>query len=239
MTRCLGLLAVAAVFCASPLAAAGDDLPNVEKKIIEAWSKHKSVRARLTATTHAVNGIFVTDGKGEGTFEFVRKDGKLYSRMELTSKLVRQTGDNKKEFGQRMLVVVDGEFAYTFSEFGGRKTARKTSIGPKMTGDPKALFAQQRETHALRLLPEQTVDGHKTYVIEAAPKGGSALRKTVFFFRQDIGLMVRMVMYDQTGTPMTTMTYSDIKLNTDIKPERFVFEAPEGVTVIDLTGPKP
>ena len=64
-------------------------------------------------------------------------------------------------------------------------------------------------------------------------------RKMVFFFRQDIGLMVRMVSHNEAGKPVTTMTYGDIKLDVDIEPGRFVFKAPEGVEVLDLSAIAP
>jgi outer membrane lipoprotein-sorting protein len=35
------------------------------------------------------------------------------------------------------------------------------------------------------------------------------------------------------------MTYTDVKVNEDISPERFVFKAPEGVTVQDMDAPTP
>ena len=242
MAKGMGWLCTAAVILLLTSAARSDDeLPAVEKKITEEWSKHKSVTATLTAETHMDMGISVTDGKGTGTFELVRKDSKLYSRMELTSTLVRKIGDEEQKLDQHMLVIVDGEFAYTYSEFAGQKTARKTRIEPKMTGNPKEILESHRKTHDLKLLPEQEIDGHKTYVIEASPKAGVLVpqRKMVFFFRQDIGLMVRMVAHNEAGKPVTTMTYGDIKLDVDIEPGRFVFKAPEGVEVLDLSAIAP
>jgi outer membrane lipoprotein-sorting protein len=44
-----------------------------------------------------------------------------------------------------------------------------------------------------------------------------------------------MVTYTPDGKPMNTMTYSDIKINDKISPDRFVFKAPPGVEVQDLS----
>ena len=40
---------------------------------------------------------------------------------------------------------------------------------------------------------------------------------------------------DEQSKSMITSLMSDIKPNADIKPERFVFKAPEGVVVMDMT----
>ena len=242
MAKGMGWLCTAVVICCvTSVAWADDELPAVEKKIVEAWGKHKSVTAKVTAETRMDMGISVTSGKGTGTFELVRRDGKLYARTELASKFVRKIGDEEQKLDQSMLIIVDGEFGYTYSEFAGQKTARKMQISPKMTGDPKALFEFLRKSHDVKLMPEQTIDDRKTYVIEASPKAGAVIpqRKTIYHFRQDIGLMVKVVAHDDAGKPMTTMTYSDIKLNLDINPARFVFKAPEGVQVLDLSAIAP
>jgi outer membrane lipoprotein-sorting protein len=44
-----------------------------------------------------------------------------------------------------------------------------------------------------------------------------------------------MVANGPDGKPMTTMTYTDIKINPDIPADRFVFKAPEGVQVQDMS----
>ena len=47
-----------------------------------------------------------------------------------------------------------------------------------------------------------------------------------------------MVMEDKSEYSQMTMTceLTDINLKADIKPDRFVFKAPEGVEVRDMTG---
>ena len=54
-------------------------------------------------------------------------------------------------------------------------------------------------------------------------------------FHKESGQMIKMIAYSPDGKPMATTTFSDIKINPKISPDRFVFKAPPGVTVQDMT----
>ena len=59
---------------------------------------------------------------------------------------------------------------------------------------------------------------------------------SLFYCRKDIGSTVKQLAYTDSDTPVNTLTYTDIKINPKLDPERFKFVAPEGVTVMDRTG---
>ena len=93
-----------------------------------------------------------------------------------------------------------------------------------------------RDTAELKVLPDSSSDGRAAWVIEATPKPDQAGQgKTVIHYDKESGQMIKMVAYTPDGKPMTTMTYSDIKINDKISPDRFVFKAPPGVEVQDLS----
>jgi len=243
-------LAAAAVGFAA-LTATADELQTVEQKICTAWSKHKSIRAKLTTEMQMEQPGQKMESKGAGTYEMLRKGEKLLSRVDLKSTTTQKMGDQEMKIEQSVLVVVDGEYAYALSEtsmeFQGektppQKTATKSAIDPQMSGDPKLLFEHFRKDHELKLLPEQTVSGRKSFAIEATPKDRSPdnpIRSMVMCFDAETGCMNRMVVNGPDGKPMQTTTYSDAEFNVDLDPQRFAFKAPEGVEMMDLTKGKP
>jgi hypothetical protein len=101
----------------------------------------------------------------------------------------------------------------------------------------QAYFDGLKKEYDLKLLPDETVDGKATWVIEAKAKqsipGGPAT--LVSYFDKSNGMNIKIVGKDPGGKTVLTATTSDIKINPPLKPERFVFKAPEGVEVMDLT----
>ena len=98
-------------------------------------------------------------------------------------------------------------------------------------------FKIWRTTSDLKVLPDSSSDGRAAWVIEATPKPDQAGQgKTVIHYDKESGQMIKMITYTPDGKPMATMTYTDIKVNDKISPDRFVFKAPPGVEVQDLSG---
>jgi outer membrane lipoprotein-sorting protein len=236
----LGLLVVCVVSFALP-AAVADELAAVEKKLAAAWKKHKSMTAKFTMVTKMEQPGFAMESKSAGAQEVVRKGDKVLYRVEMTSSTVQKVADQETKTEQTMLTVSDGTHTHTLSETMGQKTVVKTKVDPQSTGDPEATFKFLRKDHTLKVLPEETIDGKKVFVIEATPKQVQPMApaKLLYYFLQDDGLPVKMVASDQTGKPMVTMIYSDVEFDVKIDPQRFVFKVPEGVQVIDQTAEQP
>jgi len=94
----------------------------------------------------------------------------------------------------------------------------------------------------VKVLPDEKVDGQECFVLEVTakselgvPPGG----RQVSYFRKDIGVNVKAVSFDPDGRQLFTTTVTDVKVGVDIKPERFVFKAPEGVEVVDMSQMQP
>jgi hypothetical protein len=135
-------------------------------------------------------------------------------------------------------MINDGEFTYGYSVTDGKKMAYKS----KTTGDwDQSPFEIWRKEWDLKLLSDESVDGASCYVIEATPKPGSdtaaggASGKMVFQYRKDCGLNVKMVSYDKDGKVTFTSSSTDVKVNPNLSDDRFVFKAPAGVEVQDMT----
>jgi len=81
------------------------------------------------------------------------------------------------------------------------------------------------------------VDGRAAYVIEVTVVTPSYY-KNLFYFDQESGMLTKTVMLNFKGQCLTSYTLTNLKLDVDINPDRFVFKAPEGVEIRDMTAPQ-
>lgn len=205
-------------------------LAAVEKELSKVWDKLKSMTADMEMNV-AMAG---TSTKMKGTVEFVSKPDKELFRMEMT--METDFGGQKME--GTSTTVYDGEFVYMVNDMMGQQTAIKQKPGA-MAQSPagKHMFESLMEKNELKVLPSEKVDGKDAFVIEAVPKGTAPqpFTKMKLFLVKENGIMVKMVGYDHAGSEFMTTVYSNIKINPKIDESRFVFKAPDGVKVIDMT----
>jgi outer membrane lipoprotein-sorting protein len=243
MTKRMGFIGVAgAVLGLGAVLASAEDLDAVQKKIVDAWSKQKSLTAKLTTATQVdLGGGTSMSGTGQGTYEFLKQGGKLLSRLELKTTIVQKQGAEENRMEQQMLMVSDGEIAHTLTEAFGEQRAMKSRVPAGQTGEPKALIEQLRQQGEVKALPEGTVDGRKVYVLEVTPKKviPGAPAKQILFFDQESGFMIKIEGRGDNDLLLTSMTYGDIKLDQPIDPDHFKFKLPEGVEMIDDTASAP
>ena len=226
----------------SGVARAADSIEDVEKKLVEAHSKMKS----YTSKTKTVQNFDMGQGNKMssdygGNIEWKRDGEKQMFRTEMKGTTTQSMGgtDNKMEVS--VLMISDGSFLYTLSEQMGQKMATKQKPDTAMTGDPKKLFEKIHSDNTIKMLPDEKVDGVSTVVFEVIPKDTSAspVAKSIMYFAKDTGINIKVVGKDKDGKDVFTNTSTDIKLNTEIASDRFVFKAPEGVQVMDMTGAAP
>lgn len=243
MIRRTGWLALAGIVLGfGALAQAEDDLETVEQKIVDAWRQHKSLTAKMTVSSRIAIGETTIEGAGEGTYEFLKHGGKFLTRLELNSTTVQKMDTEEHRLDEHMLAVSDGDVSHTLvAVAGGEARVVKSKVSPQQMGDPRMLLAQLRRDGAVALLPEETLDGRKVYVLEVIPRKTTPYSpaKQRVSFDQESGFVVRIVGLGEDDLPMTSMAYNDIKVDVPINLERFKFTAPEGVEVIDETAPEP
>ena len=212
-------------------ALAGETLESVEKKIIEQWSKLKSMSAKTTMEM-TMQGMSM---KSDGTTEYLNDQGKEKYRMDM--KMEQSFGDQKMEGS--VSTISDGTFVYNLNDMMGQKMAMKQKAD-SLQGAPggRQMFDNMKKNSELTLLPDEKIDGQAAYVIESKPKspGPQPMSKSKMYFAKDSGIMIKMVGLDAEGKAIMTMNVKDVKLNPKISPDRFVFKAPEGVQVMDMTG---
>jgi outer membrane lipoprotein-sorting protein len=244
MRRTISLAVVLVAGCAMA-ARAAETLESVEKKIAEQAGKYKT----LQYDTHMVSDMSIGEGMSskstmDGQVQAMRKAGKVLSRVDSKSRTTMKMGDAPAQTQEvSSLMVNDGQYVYTLTDVGGQKMAHKTKPDPKAAGadpmDTKQTFDAMRKEFNLKILPDQTVDGKDCWVIEATAKDAKApntiVARMVMDYDKKTGLPVKSVSYDMAGKVSSTMTISDVKVNPEIPADRFVFKAPPGVEVMDMT----
>ena len=239
MLRIGRLIAAVVVIAAGPVLA-GETLESVEKKIVEQWEKHRSVSAEFALTQKMEMGGAKIGSTTKGTYEHLKDGDRQLYRMDMTTNTVQDFGGQTMKSSSKAMVIDDGEFQYVLTEVQQmpEPMAVKTKSDPtKVGGSVKAMFDSLRKEYDLKLMPDKTVDGESVYVIQGIPKatGPASWAKSIYHFRKDVGMPVKMVYLDKDGKVVQTLTYTDIKLNPKIDRDRFVFKAPEGVQVMDMT----
>ena len=84
----------------------------------------------------------------------------------------------------------------------------------------------------------EDVGGRSTYVIEATPKNESNrefISKTRVWVDRENWMLLGTEMYDADGNPMVKVEYRDVTFNTGIHDSEFIFEIPEGATVVETS----
>jgi outer membrane lipoprotein-sorting protein len=250
MNRSLGVGASILLSCLSISVSGAETLEQVEKKLADVSMKVNSLTAKQSMVMEQENDQFKISSKSTGTIEYLRRGKELYMRVETKTSSVTKAGGQDIKMEQTTLIVWDGHYAYTLMQVMGRKSVIKMEIpaGQGSFGNEQ-FFKELRKEHVLTLLPSEKLDGQECYVLESVPKytarpvegsegesqEESIISKTRYYLRQDTGIIVKTVLHDENGKPLTTMTLSDVKLNPSINPDRFVFNAPEGVEITDMT----
>ncbi|HRX83676.1 MAG TPA: outer membrane lipoprotein-sorting protein [Phycisphaerae bacterium] len=219
----------------APAICFADSIEDVEKQIRDAYGKLKSYSANVNSQTDIKQGGQAISMTMTGSFLAKNgENGKHMYRMEGKTSMKMPGMDHPGMGDQELLVVCDGE--YTYQVQTNPMTSQKNVIKTDADADPLP-WAQQKENHTFKVLPDEKVDGQDCFVVEATPKtpGGMGVARTVFYIRKDIGALVKQVAYNTEGEALNTTTFNDVKVNPDVSADQFKFEVPEGVTVMDRT----
>lgn len=218
--------------------ARAQNLAAVEKKLAESSGKVKSLIARQGIVVETEATGYKMSSRGIGTLEYLCQDGKTKWRSEMKTISLTTVGGQETKMEQTTLAIGDGQYAYTFSDMMGQRTAVKMKMPQQdiATGN-KAFFDALRKDYNLELLPDEKVDGKDAFVIQAKSRKQADDQATSIkhYILKETGIVAKTVTTDSVGKPVSTMTLSDIKLNTTVSPDRFVFKTPEGVPLTDLT----
>ncbi|MHC4235251.1 MAG: LolA family protein [Planctomycetota bacterium] len=219
--------------------AAADKVADIEKELSESQTKLKSFTAKTKSTQDMdLGGGNSLKSDNEGTYEWMQKDGTVMFRIDMTGSSVQVFGGQEMKSTSSTTMINDGTFVYTLSEQNGQKSAYKMKADPKTTGDVKYFFEGLRTDYTVKVLPDEKVDGHDCYVIEAMANEteNNPMVKQVHYLCKDLAMAIKTIGSDKKGKVTFTSEMADIKKDAKISSERFVFKAPAGVEVMDMPG---
>jgi outer membrane lipoprotein-sorting protein len=220
-------------------AAWADTLESVEKAIVEKVAGHKSYQGKTVMSQNSQTPDMKYESQGEMTFEFMKKGEKWLLRSEGSTKTKMVVQGNEQKSDSKILMICDGEFMYTLNEGDGQKSAMKTRMPEQLALiTDQAYFDSLAKDYTLKLVADETVDGKSCWVIEATPKTAApegSLATLLNYFDKETGIGIKTVGKDSGGKTILTSLTTDIKLNPTLSPDRFVFKAPEGVQVVDMS----
>lgn len=229
-------LVVISVLPMSAALAQGETIEDVRKKIADMNKNVKSMQADMKMQTKFEQPGFSQSQETVGTYEFKRDGDLVKARSESTMKGTMNAGGMTKEMNQKVLTVSNGKVSYAYSEDETGRSVTKIPVQDQVADDP---LGSVEDTYDMKLLPDATVNGDAVYVVEMTPKDGQeqqgVTNKLHYFFRKNDGLLTKMVIFGPDGKPMSTMEYTNIKVNVPIDDSRFDYTPPAGVQVIDMS----
>ena len=227
----------AAVAADSPLKAA-------EERVLEQFKKVNSFSAKFNTETAGRSGTDTFRTVSTGVADVLKKDGKTLLRMEFERSIERSNASMSAPelIVQRSLSILDGEYQYAQTEFAGRVEAWKFNINNDQNAfDVVEIWKFINEQCTAIVLPDEKLGEDEVIVVEATPIPSEIKRTWVrqqYFFAKNSGVLLKRVGFDRNDQPIETFVVSDVKVNAEIDPTRFVFKPAEGVKFVDMTNLK-
>lgn len=217
-------------------------LDELERKVGAAWGRVRSLQAKVTST-NAVAGF---EGRaqtfGTGTYELLREGDQVLARMDLSTTTIQYRKKREQTVEGRFTNYLDGTFFYTVYEIEDQSHIEKAKLDAIMSGDGLRAFVWLRANNKIMLLPDEKIAGRPAYVLRAEGHEGISHGRqasATYAFDQQTGFIVRIVQETDDGTTGSTLTYTDLEVNTPVDARRVKFEVPSNAQLIDRTGETP
>lgn len=219
--------------------ARADAFDEIEKNILEKFAKVKTMKASFATEVVREQPTTTFTARGSGTVEMMKRDNTTLLRMDLLD-VVDQTGPQNETFQRTRSTISDGTYQYLLSEFNGEIQAYRFKYDPAQNAfDSAAVLKTLRKDFNVNALPEEEIDGERVHVLEAMPivySDKEPIVRKQFFFSKKTGLLIKRIGFDATDVERDQFLLTNIKINEEIKKERFEFRPPAGIGVADMTG---
>ncbi|MCK6470714.1 MAG: hypothetical protein L6R28_03105 [Planctomycetes bacterium] len=228
---CRAAVAVAVLLVGASLHAA--TLEEIQKELAAKRDACTSLSFDQTIVMEMKNEQMSITSKGTGTVESLKKGDKYLTRSESTTTGEQNVGGTAMPIKMASLMIYDGEWVYTLQDTNGMKQAIKMKPG-KEQDMGQDWVASMKENFELKVLADEKVEGEDCYVLECTAKDSKAGgTKMTISIAKSCGVPVKTVAALPGGS--NTVTAKNIKVNPSIAEGRFVFKAPEGVQVMDMS----
>lgn len=233
------LPAVACLFFVAQVARGEETLESVEAQIQAKMKETKSVSGSFKSHMAMEVPGYSMKTVTEGTYKTLMADGKSCYRSESKTSSDTDIGGQKSSTKTEDLSLSNGTDMYSVSKTADGVNATHMRMPPQQP-DAKP-FDSVREMYALKLLPEEKVDGRNCWVIESRMKDPAMAAmggRNVSYYCKETGFMVKMVAYGADDKPTSTTEYTNLEFNKDISADDFKWDAKlaQGATVQELGG---
>lgn len=228
--RCRLIAVCLLVACSTLMADDSAKLKDVQKKIAERAAKHHSVQYKMNMTTDMSQAGMSFKSNTDSTIKYVRKDDKMLSRMESTSVTEMKGSGMDQKTETKAMSVSDGEYSWSYNDTTKQAAKTKVQKQDKDLFDPSTAWEQ----FDVKAMDDEKVGDKNCWVLEMMPKNPmmkAQLDKSLTYYDQATGLMIKQVGYNPEGAVISTIIVTDIKIDEKIDPKEFVFTPPAGVTV--------
>ncbi len=221
---------------------AAETLDDVGRHLDDLVRQYRTIRYRIEATTSMPAGGQTVRRLQVIDHEVLRlPDGRTLTRYQTRTTSRRYvSGKGEQVEETSTLAIYDGRYFCELRQTPQRITAAKKRLD-RSPHDPVGRLAQARQGFEARLLPERTFEGSEVYAIEFLPRTGDPAtmnQRMVSYTDRRTGLPIKTITYDEDGRAASVAAVVESKLNEDIPEDHFVFHAPPGVEVVDLTPPE-
>lgn len=219
-------------------AMASESLDEIEKKLNAAYAKLTSFSSDMQMTQDIQMEQMSMKMDVKGQMKWQRQGEKVRFHVEQTGKSETNFGGQANSQDVETLMVSDGDFVYTVQrDMMGQRTATKSKTDPRMNGDTTMMFEGMKQTGEVTVAADEEFDGADCYciLVTLPAQPGNPMASQKFWFRKDIGMMVKMIATNDKGDEVMSNISRNIKTGVNFNDSDFKFVAPEGVVVQDLT----
>ncbi len=172
----------------------------------------------------------------DATAEFTQTVSLKYAKIEqtFTGTVMMKKGNKYRIESQEQTLVTDGTTVWAYSPVNKQVLIDAYKENPNTFSPEKFLVGLPKNFRAT-LVDESGPDSHAAYALKLSPKSGTAkFVKSLKVWIDDADWSVRGVEYIDMNETRTVYSLKDVRFNTGIPDDRFIFAVPEHVEVIDL-----
>lgn len=210
--------------CLAAAGLAGAETPSLEtiKTAMDAsWKQVQSFTSDVTMDFLFPVGTKPLPLTGTGTLDYLRDKEKDKYRFKIVTKVPEPFAMEMK-----MDVLYDDDTVYTTTEVMGQAHKQQGKPSLEQNALPPGgsnLIAAMEAQMVLVPLPDGKVGDHEVFVIEGKPREATLpFLKALFYIDKGLGIQRKSEIFQQDGTVGVTMTFSNVKLNSNPSPSLFV-----------------
>jgi outer membrane lipoprotein carrier protein len=168
------------------------------------------------------------------SFTQITKSEIFSTEKKIRGKMYLKNPDKFRIDNPSQSIVTDGKLLWLFSEKNKQVTIHKLKKSKKIF-KPHDYIYNFRENYKPQLGDDEKVDKRTCYKLILTPKEEDLFVTHMTLWIDKKNLLVRKLEYQDMNDNWVSLVFDRIKINSDLEDSQFVFIAPEGIEVVDLT----